>query len=86
MLQYLFWTTGQGNSTTQQQREVVLSSHPWLLILLGLVSPQDLGLPDQLGELLDLCLGRHVCVLITNAHDHAPKDRGIRLWGRETIQ
>lgn len=56
------------------------------LIRVGLDSPQDLGLPDQLGELLDLCLGRHVHILITNAHDHAPKNRGIRLreGGRET--
>lgn len=55
------------------------------LIRVGLDSPQDLGLPDQLGELLDLCLGRHVHILITNAHDHAPENRGIRLWegGRE---
>lgn len=50
------------------------------LIRVGLDSPQDLGLPDQLGEFLDLCLGRHVHILITNAHDHAPKNRRIRLW------
>lgn len=43
------------------------------------MSPQDLGIPDQLGELLNLGLSRHVNVFVPNADNHATKDGWISL-------
>lgn len=55
------------------------SSTPFIYIWLVLVSPQDLCLPDQLGELLDLWLGGHVHIFITDTDDHTAENGRITL-------
>lgn len=37
-------------------------------------SPQDLGFPDELGQLLNLGFGGHVHILVSNTDDHAAQD------------
>ena len=43
------------------------------------MSPQDLGIPDQLGELLNLGLGGHVHIVVPDADNHATEDGWVRL-------
>lgn len=44
---------------------------------LAKLSPQDLSLPDELGQFLDLCLSGHVHIFVSNADNHASQDRRI---------
>lgn len=44
-------------------------------------SPQDLSLPDEPSQLLDLRLGGHVHILVSNTDDHATQNCRVRLEG-----
>lgn len=45
-------------------------------------SPRDLSFLDELGQLLNLCLGGHVDIFVSDTDNHAPEDWRIRLWMR----
>lgn len=61
-----------------QSRLIGVSLSP--MVVFPKLSPQDLSFPDELGQLLDLCLGGHVHILVSDADDHAAQDWRIRLW------
>lgn len=37
-------------------------------------SPRDLSFLDELGQLLNLCLGRHVDIFVSDTDNHASED------------
>lgn len=41
------------------------------------IKSTGLSFLDELGQLLDLCFGGHVHILVSNADDHAPQDGRI---------
>lgn len=64
----------QSQLYNSQQHKFIRISPDGHLQKLAKCSPQDLGFLNELGELLNLRLGRHVHILVSDTNDHATKD------------
>lgn len=62
-----------------RSQSTIFKVSPSPMVVFAKLSPQDLSFPDELGQLLDLCFGGHVHILVSDADDHAPQDGRIRL-------